>query len=117
MKDILDPISILLPEGILEYFALVDVRKSDKDYHLFLDELANPPAENGYHSKGFTEQAIVQDFPLRGKPVYLHIRRRKWLNLKTKEITTSSFDLTHLGTQISQEFAAFLKRGVSKQHR
>ncbi|MFI3294058.1 MAG: transposase family protein, partial [Rikenellaceae bacterium] len=92
MKENLDPISILLPEGILDHFALVDVHKSDKDYHLFLDELSNPPSETGYHSKGFTEQAVVQDFPLRGKPVYLHIRRRKWLNIKTHEIVTSTFD-------------------------
>ncbi len=117
MKEMKDPISLLLPEGILEHFALVDYHKSDKDYHLFLDELAIPPAEIGYYSKGFTEQSVVQDFPLRGKPVYLHIRRRKWLNIDTQEIVTSRFDLTHLGTQISQEFADFLKRGLSKGSR
>ncbi len=115
MKSSQTPISLLLPEGILEHFALVDYRKSDKDYHLFLDELPIPPSESGYHSKGFTDQAVVQDFPLRGRPVYLHIRRRKWLNIKTQEVVTSTFDLTHLGTQISEEFAAFLKRGLSKK--
>ena len=63
MKDNFDPTSILLPEGILDYFELVDVHNSGKDYHLFLDELSNPPAQSGYHSKGFTEQAVIQDFP------------------------------------------------------
>ena len=116
MKENSDPASILLPEGILDYFALVDVHKSEKDYHLFLDELANPPAPSGYHSKGFSAQAVIQDFPLRGKPVFLHIRRRKWLNIKTQEVVTSTFDLAHLGTQISQEFAAFLKEDYRKDN-
>jgi len=51
----------------------------DQDVHLFLDERHMPPKAVGYESKGFTEQSIIQDFPLRGKPVYLHIRRQKWL--------------------------------------
>ncbi len=31
-------------------------------------------------SKGFFPEAIVQDFPIRGKNVFLHITRRRWLN-------------------------------------
>ena len=27
---------------------------------------------------GFTDEKVIQDFPLRGKPVYLHVRRRRW---------------------------------------
>lgn len=76
---------------------------------MYLDEKSLPPKEGLYNSKGFTEQAIIHDFPLRGKPVYLHIRRRKWLNIKTGEIVTSNYDLSHLGTQITREFADFLK--------
>ncbi|MCX4293255.1 MAG: transposase family protein, partial [Prevotella sp.] len=28
-------------------------------------------------SHGFTDEKVIQDFPLRGKPVYLHVRRRR----------------------------------------
>lgn len=31
-------------------------------------------------SYGFVESVTIQDFPIRGKRVYPHLRRRKWLN-------------------------------------
>ena len=30
------------------------------------------------HSKGFLPEIEVQDFPIRGKAVYLRIKRRRW---------------------------------------
>ena len=104
-----DPLRLLLPGVIYDYFELVHTEVSDIDVHLFLDEQHIPPKAAGYESKGFTEQSIIQDFPLRGKPVYLHIRRRKWLEKSSGKVLTNSYDLTHLGTQITAEFAAFLK--------
>ena len=109
MKEAVDPLQLILPAEIYQYFSLVSTHASDTDIHLYLDEKSIPPKEGLYNSKGFTEQAIIHDFPLRGKPVYLHIRRRKWLNIKTGEIVTSNYDLSHLGTQITREFADFLK--------
>ena len=108
-EKIEDPLKLLLPGAIYDYFELVHSDVSDVDVHLFLDESYNPPKAVGFESKGFTEQSIIQDFPLRGKPVYLHIRRRKWLDKCTGNILTKSYDLTHLGTQITAEFADFLK--------
>ena len=109
-----DPLKLLLPGAIYDYFELVHTEVSDVDVHLFLDEQRIPPKSVGYESKGFTEQSIIQDFPLRGKPVFLHIRRRKWLEKSTGKVLTNSYDLTHLGTQITAEFAAFLK-GVYRE--
>ncbi len=108
-EEIKDPLKLLLPEVIYDYFELVHTESTDADVHLFLDERHMPPKAAGYESKGFTEQSIIQDFPLRGKPVYLHIRRRKWLEKDTGKVVTNSYDVTHLGTQITAEFAAFLK--------
>lgn len=100
---------MILPQGLSDYFEIIDLRNSDKDWHIFLNEKAIPPdGFNKCTSKGFTDERVVQDFPLRGKPVFLHIRRRKWLNITTNEVVTSQFDLAQLGTQISQEFADFL---------
>ena len=113
-ENIDDPLKLLLPGVIYDYFELVHTEISDKDVHLFLDEVHNPPKPVGYESKGFTQQSIIQDFPLRGKPVFLHIRRRKWLEKSTGKVLTNSYDLTHLGTQITAEFAAFLK-GVYRE--
>ncbi len=108
-EKIEDPLKLLLPGVIYDYFELVHTEVSDVDVHLFLDEQYNSPKAVGYESKGFTEQSIILDFPLRGKPVYLHIRRRKWLEKSSGKVLTNSYDLTHLGTQITAEFAAFLK--------
>ena len=34
-------------------------------------------------SHGFTDEKVIQNFPLRGKPVYLHVRRRRWYGKAT----------------------------------
>lgn len=101
--------SLILPGEVFEHFEVVDVLHGAKEIHLFLDEKLVPPCAVGYRSKGFTEQSVIQDFPLRGKAIFLHIRRRKWLNNNTQEVVTNKYDLTHLGTQITPEFADFLK--------
>ena len=51
----------------------------------------------------------IQDFPLRGKYVYLHIKRRRWTNKTTGEIIKRDWQLVAKGTSMTQEFAAFLK--------
>lgn len=101
--------ALILPKEVFNHFELVEIADSAKQVDLFLDERSNPPQTTGFSSKGFTEQAVIQDFPIRGKAVYLHIRRRKWLDHQTNKIVTSSYDLAHLGTQITQEFSDFLK--------
>ena len=61
-------------------------------------------------SYGFTTERVVQDFPLRGKPVYLHVRRRKWRDSSTGEIFSYSYDdLTAESSKLSPEFVSFLK--------
>ena len=60
-------------------------------------------------SYGFTEEVTIQDFPIRGKGVYLHLRRRKWLNKVTNQIITRKIDLTYNGTDLTKDFVAFLK--------
>ncbi|MDD7888337.1 transposase, partial [Flavivirga sp. 57AJ16] len=51
----------------------------------------------------------VQDFPIRGKNVYLHITRRRWHNQTTNKVITRDWDLVAKGTRITSEFATFLK--------
>ena len=54
-------------------------------------------------------ERIIQDFPLRGRAVFLHVRKRKWQERETGHIVTNSYDLTHQGTHLTYEFASFLK--------
>ena len=61
-------------------------------------------------SKGFYNEITIQDFPIRGKQVYLHIKRRRWLNNSTGSIVTRDWDLVAKGTRMTNEFATFLKQ-------
>jgi hypothetical protein len=59
--------------------------KGDEILHLYLKEVNSIPKEyrQNKYSKGFFDEITVQDFPIRGHQVYLHITRRRWLNEDT----------------------------------
>lgn len=108
-KNFLD---LILPQGILEYFLLTDFTSSTSEICLYLEEKNRIPEE--YHSdklisKGFFDEITVQDFPLRGKAVYLHIRRRRWLNQTTGAVVFRDWNMVAQGTRMTTEFASFLK--------
>lgn len=60
-------------------------------------------------SKGFYEEITIQDFPLRGKKVYLHVKRRRWTEKNAKHIVKRNWELVAQGTRLTDEFADFLK--------
>ncbi|MBB2150342.1 ISAon1 family transposase N-terminal region protein, partial [Pedobacter gandavensis] len=65
-------ISLLLPEGILDYFELTKVEKEAKILNFYLEEKNIAP--EGYdkkdlESKGFFPEVGIQDFPIRGQKV------------------------------------------------
>lgn len=65
---------LLLPEGTLDYFDLVDVKESVNEVIIYLEEKNIVPEKYSGQdtgSKGFYDPVIVQDFPLRGKKVSL----------------------------------------------
>lgn len=102
----------LLPEGILDYFEIVKDEIQDDRVHFYLEEKNILPER--YHSersqsKGFTPEITVEDFPLRGKPVLLHIKRRRWTLIDTGKIVKRDWGLVAKGTRITSEFASFLK--------
>jgi transposase len=106
----MDLSSLILPQEIFDNFTLIRVEESSEQVDLYLDELSIIPDSNGiYISKGFTPYSIIQDYPLRGRAVYLHIRRRKWQDQSTGDIFVCQFDIAHEGTRLSKEFAVFLK--------
>lgn len=100
---------LFLPSFVITHFDAVSYDSSAKEINIYLDEKPVKPSEGLYISKGFCPATKIQDFPLRGKRVYLHVRRRKWLNIQTNKIHTLSYDLTHTGTDLTHDFVAFLK--------
>jgi len=113
MNDSFDILlKLILPESIEEYFELSSYKKEGEVLHLYLREInAIPPEyqENKLISKGFFDQVTIQDFPIRGYQVFLHITRRRWLNEDTGKVVYRNWDLVAQGTRITKDFAAFLK--------
>ncbi|MBK7098951.1 MAG: hypothetical protein IPH58_12075 [Sphingobacteriales bacterium] len=111
-------IQLLLPEGLLEYFDIIEVKQlcriKDKQtfYELHLEEQNR--LHSGYNavdfeSKGFTE-VTIQDFPLRGKDVFLVIRRRRWRHKQdAKQIVRNDCTISLPKAQINQRACGFLK--------
>lgn len=63
-----------------------------------------------YESKGFTDAQSVVDFPIRGRRVYLSIKRRRWRHKQDKnKVVYSNFSFLADSTRMTQELAAFLK--------
>lgn len=105
-------LSMILPAEVFEYFEVKSIEEGDKSYHIYLDEKHRYP--DGYKcsalsSKGFRDEVVIQDFPIRRKDTFLHVRRRKWLVESTGEVISNSFDIAAKGTRYSDEFASFLK--------
>lgn len=103
----------LLPQEMLTYFDLVKIERTTEEVLLLhLDEKPIRPTEHKEKqlvSKGFDEPIQIQDFPIRDKPVYLSVKRRKWTDKATGKVYTRNWDLTANGTKYTKEFAAFLK--------
>lgn len=105
-------IAALLPEGLLDYFDIIKAEQTEADLNIYLEENNSIPREFTsliYHSKGFYPEIRVQDFPIRGKKVYLCIKRRRWENSLTGDIISRDWKLVQSGTRMTAEFAAFLK--------
>ena len=71
-----------LPEGLNELFEMVRFEKTDQSYDIWLDEkkiLSDEDYRNpNIVARGYTDYVTIQDYPMRGRPVYLHLRKNKW---------------------------------------
>ncbi len=104
--------NLVLPSGILDYFSISKIDQTPEVYSIYLEENNQIPIEYSHDklvSKGFYEEVNIQDFPIRGNKVYLHIRRRRWINQTTGDIVSRDWDLVAKGTRMTEEFASFLK--------
>ena len=101
-------------EVITDNFEFVDYKETDTTLEYWLDELEYMSREDykqgSVRPYGFTESKTIQDFPIRGRSVYLHVRRRKWIDRSTGEIFTYTYDnLNEDGSKLTPEFVSFLK--------
>lgn len=115
----LDLLGAILPKDLLVYFDIVsfeelgDISVKKDGFHIYLEEKNKLPeghSRNDYESKGFISSKQIQDFPIRGKAVYLHIRTRRWRDKKTKSIEVKNdYSFIAEGSKLTSELSAFLK--------
>ena len=80
MESSIDVIKLLLPEVLVNYFKLTKNELKQEELHFYFTELNTVPEEFKdlkLSPKGFFPEATVQDFPIRGKNVFLHIIKRR----------------------------------------
>lgn len=112
MDHYLDLLKLILPEFLINHFDLIKSTKNGEVMHLYFEEQNTPPKEQTPRiliAHGFHKEVTIQDFPLRGNTVYLHVKRRRWLDKATKEIVQRDWSLVAQGTRMTTELAAFLK--------
>ncbi len=111
-----DIAKLFLADWLVERFDIVrgDVNDREERMDIWLDEKKILPADSFLRaseviSYGFTSESVIQDFPIRGNAVYLHIRRRKWQEMRTGKVYAIPLDVTYRGTRLTKELVAFLK--------
>ncbi len=102
----------------MEYFEISNFQElcsvKDKLEYWLIDfeeknNLPNGYSPIDYESKGFMDVKLVQDFPIRGKGVYLRIKKRRWRHKKSGETIQRDFSFIADGSKFTQELSDFLK--------
>lgn len=114
-KEILE---LIFPEGTFECFEITDGKSDEKNTYITFTEKDIPPLSKEHENKKIIARKLhditVTDFPLRGKRTLLTFRRRYWKLEGQKEYLKRDIELTFPGTQLGEEFAAFLKGDCGK---
>lgn len=108
-----------LPDGLLAHFTITNVEElgevSTKRMvlQIELEEINQLPKgydSELYESKGFFPVTVIQDFPIRGKALYLALKRRRW-RLKTdhNKVIHNDYSIIAEGSRLTEELSAFLK--------
>lgn len=116
MKDqdelIYELLKLVLPPELFTYFDIVQLLTNEKSIDVHLEEKHQYPdgyADHKLISKGFSSSVTVQDFPIRERAVYLHVKRRRWQVPATGEYVSRDWAAVAKGTRYTEGFASFLK--------
>ena len=114
-----DLLGYFLLAELLEHFTIIKVEELEEVsmqrnvLHIELEEKNQLPQgydSSQYESKGFYPVKIIQDFPIRGKAVYLLIKRRCCREkLDKNKVIHSDYRMIASGSKLTQELSDFLK--------
>ena len=114
----LDYLSHIFPKGLIDHFKITaflelgNVKDKTMFYEIQLEEnnkILGNFDQSLYESKGFTE-VVLQDFPIRGKSVFMRFKRRRWrLKSDKAKVVRNDFSFVAVGSGFTQELSDFLK--------
>lgn len=102
----------IFPAGMFDYFEMTKFNELTEKVELYFEEKNSIPEEyknDKLESKGFYEEVRMYDYPMRGRSCILYIKKRRWYNHTKEKYVSRNWKLMADGTQISSEFASFLK--------
>ena len=102
----------IFPDGLFDYFEMVQFNELSNRVEIYFEEVNSVPAEysnDKLESKGFYEEVRMHDYPMRGRSCILFIKKRRWYNHTQGRYVSRNWRLMAEGTQISSDFASFLK--------
>lgn len=112
-------LSHFLPAELLEHFTITSIKqlhdalKNREIIQIDLEEKNTLPVgynESDFESKGFYSVKNIQDFPIRGKAVYLAIKRRRWRRKDDHNVVIhNDFSIIADGSKLTKELSDFLK--------
>ena len=115
----MDLSSLFLPSDLLKHFStievleLCDIKTKESIIEIHLDEnniLPDGYITSDYESKGFYPPKRIQDFPIRGKALYLCIRRRVWREkINPNNTIKSDYSFISEGSKLTKDISDFLK--------
>jgi len=104
-------IGFITSNFIVNHFTFISSSSNEEHLHLYFEEKNDTTLfkDRKVESKGFHKEIVIEDFPLRGKLVYFHIKRRRWRDIETRETLQRDWKSIGKGTRMTEDFAAFLK--------
>jgi hypothetical protein len=111
IKDLL---KVFFPEEITVHFELTEIEDKKGYIQIRFNELPELVPSDMDVSKeivldGFCNALELQSFPLKGKPVYLKVYRRRWKYQGSSKHYSNSYNFNPEGVKATKEFASFLK--------
>lgn len=105
---------VLFPEVIALHFEIQTVSEHKDRIEIRMDELrelipSGLESATNISLDGFCNAIELQSFPLKGKPVYLKLYRRRWKQQGSKKHFSNVYDIHPDGVKATKDFAFFLK--------
>jgi hypothetical protein len=116
----------LFPSELMDYFSIWGFQtlcsmQTKTEYWLidFLEKNELPPGYSftEYETKDFMESNLIQDFPLRGKAVFLRIKKRRWRHKESGAVIKRDYSFIADGSKFTKELSDFLKDAGGYQNR